>query len=412
VKPAEKASGNHAGHSTEVATGVNSALLGSRQFIATTNLSDGESQKRAQALLEVRQRLDLARRQREQGDPVLAEKTFAALLEEDAPEDVKRTALLELALTAQAQSRFNKAQQIFSKFIRLYPGDSNVPEILLRQGLIYRQMGADAMALVKFYAVMTSALNLKLAASSHYQRLVLQAQTEIADTYYLEGKFAESADFFARLLKLEGEDLNKPQIHIKLIRSLANLEDYPDAEMQARDYLTRYAEPADEAEARFLLATALKAVGRKGEAIQQVYLLLQAQQQSARTRPEKWRYWQQRAGNDIANQLYKDGDYVNALSVYLHLAQLDNSPAWQIPVNYQIGLVYERLEQPDKAMGVYDTIGQQGKAAGESSPPTLRAVVEMAKWRKDFLSWHSQVVQAKQEIKQARLETRPAAPEQ
>ena len=77
--------------------------------------------------------------------------------------------------------------------------------------------------------------------------------------------------------------------------------------------------------------------------------------------PENWVYWRQRAGNDIANQLYLEGDYLNALEVYKHLAELDSGPAWQLPVWYQIGLIYERLRQPDKATETFDAIVARGK---------------------------------------------------
>ena len=50
-------------------------------------------------------------------------------------------------------------------------------------------MGVNTLAISKFYSVMSTALKLKLDNIDYYKRLVLQAQTEIADTYYLEGKF-------------------------------------------------------------------------------------------------------------------------------------------------------------------------------------------------------------------------------
>ena len=51
------------------------------------------------------------------------------------------------------------------------------------------------MALAKFYAVMTGSLKLKFGSLEYYQRLVLQAQTEIADTYYLQGKYLDADGF-------------------------------------------------------------------------------------------------------------------------------------------------------------------------------------------------------------------------
>ena len=81
-------------------------------------------------------------------------------------------------------------------------------------------MGAHATAIRKFYAVITSSLNLKLGELEYYQRLVLQAQTEIVDTYFLEGNLEESGRFFQLLLRLDSPKLNRAQIQFKLIRSL------------------------------------------------------------------------------------------------------------------------------------------------------------------------------------------------
>ena len=88
---------------------------------------------------------------------------------------------------------------------------------------------------------------------------------------------------------------------------------------------------------RFFLATAFKKLGHNNDSMKQVLLLLQAEQEDVETSPETWAYWQQRAGNEIANQLYKEGDYFSALQIYLSLADLNKSPAWQMPVSVPNG---------------------------------------------------------------------------
>ncbi len=95
---------------------------------------------------------------------------------------------MELALATQDNGEFVKAQQIYAQFLQHYPDDQSAPEILLRQGLLFRQMGVNTMAISKFYSVMSTALKLKLDNLDYYKNLVLQAQTEIADTYYIQGQ--------------------------------------------------------------------------------------------------------------------------------------------------------------------------------------------------------------------------------
>jgi tetratricopeptide (TPR) repeat protein len=228
----------------------------------------------------------------------------------------------------------------------------------------------------------------------HYQRLVCQAKVEIGDTHYMQAKYEEAAECYQRMIKDEFPWLNKGAIHYKWIRCLANLNRHADVVAQARFFLDRFPETAEQPEVRFLLANAHKQLGHIPEALQQVLLLLQSQTRQAAQNPENWVYWQQRAGNEIANQLYKEGDYLNALNIYLSLVQLDASPAWQLPVGYQIGMVYEHLNQPQKAIQVYLQLLSYEKELGTNASPGLRAVLDMAKWRQEFLSWQIQAEQS------------------
>ena len=364
------------------ASGESSLWLASSNIVkaaAPAGQSPGTS--RFQTLLESGRKL------RQQKNYSAARVSLVTILESDAPDALQRMALLELALMAQEQGELARAQQVFAQYIRRFHDDPSMPEILLRQGLLYRQMGAPSLALVKFYAVMTTSLSSKAGNVEQYQRLVLLAQTEIADTYFLQGKEDEAAEFYTRLLKLDSADLNKGLIQYKLVRCVAGLRRHPETAAKARDFLTRYPEAAQQPEVRFLLATALKQLGQKEEAVQQVLALLKSQQNSENR--ANWVYWQQRAGNEIANQFYEESNFVNALDVYNALAALDTSPAWQLPVLYQIGIVHERLQQPQKAIETYTNIVARAKELGPAASPGLKTVLDMAKWRANFLGWET-----------------------
>ncbi|HXG48202.1 MAG TPA: tetratricopeptide repeat protein, partial [Methylomirabilota bacterium] len=236
----------------------------------------------------------------------------------------------------------------------------------------------------------------------YYRRLVLQAQTEIADTYYLQGKFAEAADFFTRLLKQNSTELNIAVIRYKLLRCLSILGRHPQTVALAEEYVENHPDTAELPEVRFLLASSLKAMGRNRESMQQVLKLLAAQSEFATANPEIWNYWKQKAGNDIANDLYRDGDYLHALEIYLALAEISASPNWQLPVLYQIGLVYEHLNQRQKAIERYDVIlGREKELAGPAGTPGLKALVDMARWRKEHLTWLDKAMVTAQALKLA-----------
>ncbi len=318
-----------------------------------------------------------------------AQKMLVDILESpDALTEFKRRALFELALNTQDQGQFVKAQQVFAQYLHVYADDPSVPEVLLRQGLLYRQMGANTLALSKFYAVMSTALKLQLNNIDYYKRLVLQAQTEIADTYYLDGSFDSAVDFYTRIIKGGSTNLNKELVEYKLIRSLAYLTNYSETAFRAESFIKSYTNTDDLAEVRFIYANTLKQMGRNQDSMRQVLMLLQSQQANLQKNPEVWAYWQRRAGNEIANQLYKEGDYLDALAIYLNLEPLDSSLAWQAPVLYQTGLIYEQLQQWPKATAAYQSIlSRTNELTDAVATPMLRSLFDMAKWRKDYIGW-------------------------
>jgi tetratricopeptide (TPR) repeat protein len=346
-----------------------------------------------------RERLELARHLRTVRQTLEATPVLVELLGEKIPAPIQQAALLELAALAQDELNLSRALQVYAQFAQRWPHDLRIPEVLLRQGEIFRQMGLNSMALTKFYAVMTSALVLKSDQFDYYASLVLRAQTEIAETHYRAGRHTEAAECLARLLKQETAVLDRPHILYKLIRSQMAVDRYEDAVGNAEDYLSRYTNAPERPEVQFHLATALKQLGRDSESLQHVLTLLSEQRAHANERPEVWAYWQQRTGNVVANQLYREGDYAKALDIYTSLAGLDTSPLWQLPVSYQIGMTYERLMQPQKATDAYTGILNQEKQFPTNPPPSLKAVFDMARWRIKFIEWQEKAEAANRSLR-------------
>lgn len=343
--------------------------------------------------------LEIARQQRLRGDLNFARTNLVTLLTGDTPPLVKRSAILELALLAQDEGELVRAQQIFSQYLNRFPDDPSVPEVLMRQGLIFRQLGAPNTALSKFYAVMSKSLNIQSDRLEYYQHLVLQAKTEIADTYYNLGRYADAADYFTRLLRSEEASLNRPAVLAKLVRSLVETGKYTEVVTQATALLREAPDFKHAAEVRYELAKALRQLGRKQEALEQVFILLQGQEARAAGDPVGWDYWRLRTGNDIANQLYAEGDYLGALQIYQKLIELDATPAWQLPVRYQIGLVYERLQQPPKAMEAFAQVEKRGKSVARTpATQNLTTIIEMAAWRRQHLEWTGKAETARKDL--------------
>jgi tetratricopeptide (TPR) repeat protein len=301
----------------------------------------------------------------------------------------RQTALLELAQVVRSENDLPRAQAIYTQFLQRWQGDSRTPEIYLRQGQVFREMGLPNMALAKFYGVMTTALSLKNNQMTYYKGLVLQAQVEIAETHYLAGQFKDAVDYYTRLLTQNDPALDRAQIQFRLIRSLEAINHHAEAVSQAQDFLAHFPESLEAAEVRYHLAQAYKGQNRNTEALQQVKIFLQEEHDQSTNNPAIWAYWQERVGNEIGNELYQEGDYVKALQVYLALSQLDAAPAWQLPVRYQVGITYEKLLQPRLAIEVYrNLLTNAVPSLGTNLTPNLKAVTEMAAWRLHFLEWN------------------------
>lgn len=354
--------------------------------------------------------LESARRQREMEDLPRAERTLIQMLEGRAPDEIKRPALLELALVMQEQKAYAKAQRLYSEYVRRFPKDGAVPDVLLRQAYLYRDMGVPELAMSKFFAVMSACLNLQVEEIEYYQKLVLRAQVEIAETYYSLGKYEEASEYLNKVLKLDNSELNRANVLFKLVRCYWNLKNFNGATANARLYLAKYPDTPETPETRFLLADSLKKLGQDKEAVQEILMLLQKQQARSRTDPQQWLYWQQRAGNDIANQFFQQGDFLKALQVYQSLASISDSPGWQMPVWYQIGIVFENLKQQAKAAEHYQKVVDRFKEAQGASPSglessdTLQTIVEMARWRKQFLEWELNAQAANKQLEPAQKE--------
>lgn len=242
--------------------------------------------------------------------------------------------------------------------------------------MLYRRVGANELALSKFHAVMSTVLSLPEKDISAYKALVLVAQTEIADTFFISGQFERATDYFRRVLKLADEDLNEAQVRLKLAKSFFEMKDWKNVIVEGQQCIERIALTTQIAEVRFLMAEAYKQLGMHREALQQTMALLNSEQARSSKDPANWAYWQKRTGNKLANELYQQGDYLNALLIYQTLGKLPGDEEWRSQALYQMGLIYERLEQNDRAIAVYSqlvTALAAPPATGTNAPATPQA---------------------------------------
>lgn len=325
----------------------------------------------------------------EQGDYVSSELAFRQVLSEKATPEQDHAALMGLARTYRKKMEFTKAAAVYETLIKKSPEDPQLPIVYLELGRTLRALGAYKSAIGRFYSVINATLKLPEDNPDSYRQLARTAQFEIAETYFQSGDYEQANRFFARLKLLDLAPEDRARAHFKSIYALVLAKDYEKAATGFRAYLDQNPKDENVPEARYLLASSLRSLGRYNESLAAALELLRAEKKYVDSDPKRWNYWQRKTGNQLANQFYEQGDFGSALIIYQNLANLSPEPAWRLPVLYQIGLCNERLKLTDRARECYQTIVDNTKpSAGDGTRrQALVDLYEMADWRLKHLVW-------------------------
>ena len=303
----------------------------------------------------------------------------------------KKSAFRELAAAYEKHHQTAKAVGIYEKAIEMFARDPELPDFLFKAGMLYRETGAYGRAVSRFYSVLNTSLKINERGVGAYRDLSQKAQQEIAETYFLQGDYKQASKFFQLLARTDLPAEQKGHVQFKAMQCQFLLEDSAGAVVSGGKFLSDF--PDDEAvpECRYVLASALRSLGRKKESFDAVLALLREEKARREKAPERWAYWQKKTGNEFANEYYRQGDFLSALTIYQTLAKLGDEPEWQWPVVYQIGLCFERLRLVSRAGEAFKYIIEQSKKAEPGAPPlpeNLTNLVQMAQWRGEQLAWH------------------------
>ncbi|HEY0946771.1 MAG TPA: tetratricopeptide repeat protein [Opitutaceae bacterium] len=323
----------------------------------------------------------------EQGDSEAAEMAFRQVLTSTDNADEIQTSLLGLARAYRKHEDLVKAAACYERFLKDFPEADAVPEAFLELGRTLRALGANKLAIARFYSVLHSTLKLGSEGTERYRQLARTAQFEIAETHFITGDYGEAARFFTRLnlLDLVPEDRARAQFKAAHARLLNGEHEVAAAAFAA--FIEQHPDDPGNAEARYQLATLYQRLGRKPESLAATLELLRHEARTS-TDPKRWAYWQRRTGNQLANEFYNQGDYTSSLTLYGRLAELSEEPRWRLPVLYQVALCQERLLQTDAARATYREI-LAALAPAQPAPPAaeLGDLARMVSWRLGHLEW-------------------------
>jgi hypothetical protein len=337
-------------------------------------------------------------------------------------------------------------------------GAPTIPETHIRVGKIYRALGADRMALNKFYDAINATLTLpynsafidaeKRRGRSFEERKdeeANQAMFEIAETFLQGEDYNNAIKFYDRLNRLEqlkdsdravvvykralahfrrAVNTRKSQESNTVASNEAKFDETPRADFAKvkeilRGYATLYPSSLYVPETFYLLALSYEELNQDEESIAQLLSLLKEtnlnpndffndeSQKPSRDRNEAnlaqtkaiWNFWKKKTGNFLANKFFENGEYFNSYRIYTALRPIDDSMAWQVPIMYQIALCEEKLGNYVQAIESYIAIedfvrNSSGAAQGLAKSKYLNFVYGMAKWRRDQLEDTREIRQA------------------
>ncbi len=325
----------------------------------------------------------------DQEDYVSSELAFRQVLAEKATKAQDLEALMGLARTYRKKTEFTKAAAVYETIVKNYPEDPLLPTVYLELGRTLRALGTYKTAIARFYNVINSTLKLPEENADLYRQLARTAQFEIAETHFQAGEYDEANRYFARLKLLDLAPEDRARAHFKSIYALTLMGEHEKAISGFRAYLDQNPNDENTPEARYLLATSYRALGRYNESLAAALELLRAEKKYVATDPKRWTYWQRKTGNQLANQFFEQGDFGSSLVIYQNLESLSPEPGWRLPVLYQIGLCNERLHLNERAREAYETIIANTRNAANETPRKQELVdlFEMAESRLLHLFW-------------------------
>ena len=259
-------------------------------------------------------------------------------------------------------------------------------------------MGADELALSDFHTLILSTVRSTDVKGKYfpvYERIVLKAKIEIANTHFQRGDYANAARYFNMLLRDETLDgdynrANVPIVRHRLCECYSMLPDRSgELDGQVEAFLKEHAGHELEADVRYLAVKSCQKRQKTAEALEHMQKILELQSESEQASAESRIRWKLRVGLEVAAQMFQSANYRAALEIYRTLLKYNDSPEDELFIWYQIGVISERLGQYDNASEVYQKIKDRLASSDSiSKGPPVDLIDEMTDWRVGLLDWY------------------------
>lgn len=330
------------------------------------------------------------------GDFETAAEIYAKIVAQTERIERRKAAMLSLADVYRSMDDPVRVTSILERFKEVFPDDSRVPDVLLRLGFLYREMGAAQQAVDAFFGVLKQSFKLQSGELAEYREITNEASYQIAETYYRMHQYQLASEFFTRLLRSARP--NTPE-RLELLGKSAYANffsgDYRKVlyllELKGWDHVS----VNQQVEFRFLRASAYWSLRDEESARAEIVNLA-----TLPVEPNKdpyWNFWWKFVGNSLANDLFDQDDFAMAHKLYYSLLHLSNEKKWQLPIVFQIGRCREYLGETEEARSIYDKILSEIEAITETGRERNLVVLKTrVEDQINNLEWQSELGKARQ----------------
>lgn len=330
--------------------------------------------------------LTAAERRWAAGQPDQAELIFAETLSLPVSLEQKRDVLLRM-VDLYSDRDVSRAIIIMEKFLQTYPGDPATGRLLLRLGSLYRHQGAFDLASSRFFSVLNVALRDGAVDLAAARKNSTKARFELAEMLAEQGRLIEAATVYRKIELLDLTPEDRGTVEFRLACVSYEIREYEASATSFAAMRNEQPEGPYRLESAYYLAASLKAIGREREAFEVVVDLLRSQISGDREDRAQSIYWKRRTGNELANEFYQQGEYLSALTIYQALARMSDDPEWRWPAVYQIGLCFEHLELPQRALEAYQAMLEGIPVQDADLVRADASLRDLALWRLDHVKW-------------------------
>lgn len=329
------------------------------------------------------------------GDLEAAAKIYAQIAAQSLDPERRRNAFFGLAEVYQKMDEPLRVISVLERFRTIYPDDPTIPELLLRLGFLYRETGSTQKAVDSFFGVLKESFVLRDSDMESYRSLTAEASYQIAETYYRMQQYELAGEFFGRLLRAARMSSGE---HDALLSKTAYAAyfagDYRKVVLLLEPNQWGEISASRQAEFRFLRASAYWALGDHEAARSDVLNLATLEVEPLRD--SYWNFWWKHIGNELANDLYGQGDYELAHKLYYSLLHLSNEPEWQLPVIFQIARCRQGLGEIPEAESIYGRILDEIDSAREETLTGSLLVLESrVQDQMRHLAWEKELTEAR-----------------